>query len=513
MNYSEKKEITMLLRELEIRNAKKSFWLFCKCMAPDFYLDNRYHLKLLCDDLQKLYEGKLLKPDGTPFKKFMLNMPPQHGKSRTLVNFCDWVFGQNLNEKIITCSYNDLTASDFSRYTRDGIMQRKNNEEDIDYSDIFPLTKIKDGNAGFEKWALEGQHFSYLGAGVGGSITSKGGSILIVDDPIKDAETAFNEGALDKIWRWYTSTFLSRVSAPSGEPIEIVNMTIWSKNDICGRILTGPEADDWYTILFEAYNEVTDKMLCPELLSYKRYCSQRTNMDDAIFRANYHQEPVDIQGRLYQDLKEYNDFPKDDKGNILFESLISYTDTADTGADNLCSIVGGVYKGEIWVLDIYYTNEAMEVTEPGTADFLVGNLIGGHSIKAKIESNNGGRGFARNVDKLIWDRHKTRKVNVEWFHQSENKVARILTNASYITNHMFFPKGWSYKYSEAYKHVASYQKVGKNKHDDIEDVLTGLAEMVNSGATGWMDFLKDAQEEIGKREEIRNNVIPFTRSG
>ena len=54
-------------------------------------------------------------------------------------------------------------------------MQRKNSDDDIDYSDIFPNTKIKDGNAGFEKWALDEQHFSYLSAGIGGPNTSKGG--------------------------------------------------------------------------------------------------------------------------------------------------------------------------------------------------------------------------------------------------------------------------------------------------------------------------------------------------
>lgn len=490
MNNKEKEELSILLRTLQIKRAQKSLWEFCKTLAPDFYINGREHLSTICSTLQALYEGRIIKepPENTwkivdntegligytVCKKLMLNMPPQHGKSRTLVNFCDWIFGRNSNEKIITCSYNDLTASDFSRYTRDGIAQKKNSDDDIDYSDIFPNTKIKEGNAGFERWALEGQHFSYLGAGVGGSITSKGGTILIVDDPIKDAETAYNEGALDKIWRWYTGTFLSRVSAVGGEPIEIVNMTRWSKKDICGRLLDGPESKDWYILKMEAYDKENDKMLCPELLSKKRYTSLSLNMDTAIFRANYHQEPLDIQGCLYQNLKEYDDIPRDEKGNSLFEKIISYTDTADEGNDWLTSIIAGLYKGELWVLDIYYTQEPMEVTEIKTADFLVKNNVN----IAKIESNNGGKGFARNVERLIWERHQTKKVAVEWFHQSANKIARILTNASYVINHVFFPQGWNYKYPKFYEHIVTFQKEGKNKHDDAEDCLTGLVEMV-----------------------------------
>ncbi len=123
------------------------------------------------------------------------------------------MFGKNPKEKIITASYNDTVASDFSRYTRDEIQASKIDPFMICYSDIFPNTQIKQGNASFEKWALEGQHFSYLGAGIGGSVTSKGGTILIVDDPIKGAKEAFNENYLNSNWIWYTNTFRSRVSA------------------------------------------------------------------------------------------------------------------------------------------------------------------------------------------------------------------------------------------------------------------------------------------------------------
>jgi len=479
-------------RQTEIEQAQQSFWHFCKTVAPDFYLDDREHLKIICNILQALYEGRIVRfppvkewtivdsTEGLPTgyqtcKKLMLNLPPQHGKSRTLINFAGWVFGKNPKEKIITCSYNDSTASDFSRYTRDGITVQKIDAADIVYSDIFPKTRIKRSNAGFEKWALEGQHFSYLGAGVGGSITSKGGTILIVDDPVKGAEEAFNENHLDKIWRWYTGTFMSRVSAKGGEPLEIVNMTRWAKKDICGRILDGPEADEWYVLKMEVYNEATDTMLCPDLLSKKRYNSLRNTMDPAIFRANYHQEPVDIQGRLYKDLKEWTDIPRDDNGYPLFEQIISYTDTADEGNNWLCSIVAGVYQGEAWILDVYYTQEAMEITEPATADFLARNDVN----LAKIESNNGGRGFARNVERLIWERHQTKSVSVEWFHQSANKIARILTNSSFITNHVFFPPRWNYKYPEFYLAITTFQKEGKNKDDDAADALTGLAEMIN----------------------------------
>jgi len=356
---------------------------------------------------------------------------------------------------------------------------------DIIYSDIFPETRIKDGNASFEKWALDGQHFSYLGAGVGGSLTSKGADILLVDDPLKGYEEALNELHLDKIWRWYTGTFLSRVSAPGGEPIEIVNMTRWAKGDLCGRILAGPDASEWYVLKMEARNDATGEMLCPDLLGEKRYNTLKSTMDDVVFRANYHQEPVDQKGRLYKELKTYDNPPP-------FEKIINYTDTADEGSDYLSSICAGLYQGQAYILDVLYTQAGMEETEPATADMLVANAVN----EATIESNNGGRGFARNVQRLLWERHRTRGITVRWFHQSKNKKARIISNSSFIVNNVFFPLNWRDRWPEFYKAVTEYQKEGKNKHDDAADSLTGIAELTQN--RGLANNRERAGRVVGK---------------
>jgi hypothetical protein len=214
-------EFENLLKEKKIRESRKHFWDFCHLLEPDFYRKKRNHLKILCDTLEKFYYNELLDQLGNPFHKLMIRLPPQHGKSRTLVNFTKWVLGKNNEERIITASHSDGQASDFSRYTRDGISEVKNLESQTVYSDVFPETKIKQGNASFQKWALEGQHFNYLGAGVGGAVTGKGATIRIMDDVIKDAETALSDTALSKIWVWLSGTFSSRNSAEGGDVKEI----------------------------------------------------------------------------------------------------------------------------------------------------------------------------------------------------------------------------------------------------------------------------------------------------
>lgn len=134
-----------------------------------------------------------------------------------------------------------------------------------------------------------------------------------------------------------------------------------------------------------------------------------------IAEANYQQNPIDIKGRMYTSFKTYKEMPQ-------FKQIRNYTDTADEGKDYLCSINYGVtFDNEAYVLDVIYTQEPMEVTEPLTAKL----LFDGNVNIARIESNNGGRGFARSVKRILQDELKSNKTVIKWFTQHNNKNARI----------------------------------------------------------------------------------------
>ena len=92
-------------------------------------------------------------------------------------------------------------------------------------------------------------------------------------------------------------------------------------------------------------------------------------MGEDIASANYQQEPIDLKGCLYSSFKTYTELPP------YFEQIKSYTDTADEGTDYLCSIAYGVYQKEAYVLDILYTQEAMEKTEQATAKMFYDNKV------------------------------------------------------------------------------------------------------------------------------------------
>ena len=140
-------------------------------------------------------------------------------------------------------------------------------------------------------------------------------------------------------------------------------------------------------------------------------------------------------------------------------------------SDYLCSIDYQMYRGDYYILDIYYTQDAMEITEPAVAKMLTKDHVG----FSNIESNNGGRGFARNV-KTELRKLNNRHTKIHWFHQAENKIARILSNSTAVMNNVYFPLNWEDKWPDFAKHVKHYVRTGKNEHDDAEDCLTGVYE-------------------------------------
>ena len=439
--------------------ARRSLWEYCKLTAPDFYTEDRHFLKDLANRLQWFLEE-------AKEQIMVVNMPPRHGKSRTATNTVDWLFGvRGKDVKVMTGSYNETLSSTFAKQVRDRIAE-KPTAGVLVYNDIFPNTRIKYGEASAQKWALEGsQVANYLATSPTGTATGFGCNIMIIDDVIKNAEEAYNANTLEKLKSWFTDTMLSRTE--NGFKL-IVIMTRWSSDDLAGFILA-----NYKNVVHVNYKAVQDdgSMLCPEILSAEDYALKTMNMNKDIVAANYQQEPIDVRGRLYSGFKTYTALPTDNDGNSLLKYLLNYTDTADEGSDFLCSICYGMYDGGYYVLDVLYTKDAMEVTEPATAQMLTKHNIG----CAIIESNNGGRGFARNVErecKELGNRH----TNIKWFHQSKNKVARILSNSTSVMNNVYFPVNWEDRWPDFARAIRKYQREGKNEHDDAPDALTGVYE-------------------------------------
>ena len=455
-----------IIQGAKIELARREFFFYCNLKAPDFYKEDRKYLVDLC----KEFQGFIASDEDV----MVVNEPPRHGKSRTAGLFVEWVLGSDPSKKIMTGSYNETLSTMFSKNVRNDIQEEKADQKKVVFSDIFPGVQIKRGDGAMNLWSLEDGYNNYLSTSPTGTATGFGCDIMIIDDLIKSALEANNAKVLEDQWRWFTDTMLSRLE--EGGKI-IVIMTRWHSDDLAGRVLKWckEKGKRYRHISMKALvNKETHEMLCTEVLSYESYQDKISAMGADIASANYQQEPIDLKGQLYTSFKIYEDVPRDSTGNPMFTAIRSYTDTADEGSDWLCSIVYGVYNKEAYVLDIIYTKEPMEVTE----GLVAAQLYQHHVSLAKIESNNGGKGFARAVKRILKEKYGSNRTKVKWFHQSQNKVARILSNSTWVMNHIYFPVNWKDRWPDYYEDMNKYQREGKNAHDDGPDATTGVAENI-----------------------------------
>lgn len=472
---------------LEIRKrikASQDLLLFTQATFKKFYAAD-FHYKFY--DILNRFANKQI-------KNLIASAPPQHGKSegssRRLPSF---IAGIRPDEKIALVSYAATKAQKFGREIM-GIMREQT------YVDIFPNVEYPErGYTGVKANTNENRESinsdgSMKFVGVGGPLTGDPVDILILDDLYKDWQEANSPLIQQKVWDWYVSVADSRLHNDSQQ---LIVFTRWSEEDLIAKLESkglvvewnGEEdidnlverlrPDQFLKINFQALKEgeptafdprEPGEALWPEKHSKQKLESTRAKDPDK-FDCLYQGSPVNKEGLMYGTFKTYSQLPQT-------KIRKNYTDTADTGQDYLCSINYDLPLSpadeHIYITDVLYTQKPMEVTEPLTIALLNNNKVN----QAKIESNNGGRGFARVVEK------GAKGTDVTWFHQSKNKEARIYSQSATVNKTLVFPDDWHIRWPEFYKHVTKYKTVfSANKFDDAPDTMTGIIETEQNKTT------------------------------
>lgn len=189
-------------------------------------------------------------------------------------------------------------------------------------------------------------------------------------------------------------------------------------------------------------------------------------VDPFVFETQYMQNPRPLQGLMYErGFREYDIRPA---GKAVRKC---YIDTADTGGDFLCAIVYDETDEANYVVDVLYTDKPMEYTEQATAEMLTRHKV----ERCNVESNNGGRGFCRNVESSCRRFGNSRTI-FSWFAQTANKQVRIFTRSAEAQNIVYMPRGWRHAFPAFASALLGYMKTGHNAHDDAPDALTGTVE-------------------------------------
>jgi predicted phage terminase large subunit-like protein len=423
-------------------------------------------------------------------RKLIITVPPQHGKSEGSTRLLPaFIFGLNPDCKMAIASYSDTFAKRFNRDIQRII-------DNPTYRKLFPDTRLNEKNIvtiataplrNSSDFEIVNRLGSLKAVGRGGSLTGNPVDIMILDDLYSNAMEGNSPTVREAVWEWYTSVVKTRLHNSSQE---LIVFTRWNEDDLIGRIeqkervielnsfdQIDPAYDGWYKLNFEAIKESEPTELdqreigaplWPDRHSLKLLGEKRA-LDRHQFDCMYQGHPASKEGALYgDDFQTYTTLPETIK-------KANYTDTADVGADKLCSICYEVSTdGLVYITDVLYTSEPMEITEPATAQMLLRN----GTKEAYIESNNGGRGFARTVQVLA------PPVAVEWFHQRGGKESRILTNAATVLQMVRMPVDWKLRWPQFAGDLITYKRMFQaNPHDDAADTVTGIVEREADVAT------------------------------
>lgn len=429
------------------------------------------HHKLICEALNDVLNGKIT--------KLIINIAPRYSKTELAVkNFISMGLAINPSSKFIHLSYSDDLAHDNSEEIRDIV-------KSVEYQSLFPYVSIKKDSDSKKKWSTTEGGGVYAVA-TGGQVTGFGaGAVdeekeledeiesietstfagaIVIDDPIKP-EDALSDIKRDRVNNRFETTIRNRVNSRN-TPIIIIMQRL-HEDDLCGY-LQRIEPDDWTVLSIPCISRDKNGNEVP-LWEFKHSLEELHKIERAnpfVFDTQYMQNPTPIEGLMYREFQTYDAIPyyKDSERK-------NYTDTADTGADYLCSICYVDTPIGNFITDVLYTQKPMEYTEPKTAEMITRNL----TDWVDVESNNGGRGFARNVEKQCREMGNT-KTFINWFCQTDNKQVRIFTKSADVNNMTFFPVGWERKWPEFYNAITKYRKEGSNSHDDAPDALTGCFE-------------------------------------
>lgn len=460
-------------QEKAIRKARKHLIPYSSYMMPNF--DWQHYHKVYYEVLDRFAKGEI--------KNLMISMPPQHGKSQGSTRFLpSFMLGLNPDLRIAVTSYNATIARKFNRDNQRII-------DSDDYRELFKETHLSASNVvtvstnylrNSEEFEIVNHKGTLKAVGRGGALTSITLDCVIMDDLYKDYSEGNSPVIRESAWDWYTTVVKTRLHNDSQQ---LIVFTRWHEEDVIGRIeasekvtnvncyddLDKVDIDSWVKINFEAIKDSKATEFDPRKIGQslwenkhnKKKLLKERKLNPNKFECLYQGNPESKEGMNYpNEWLTYTKLPE----NIVKRG--NYTDTADSGDDYLCSVSYVVCDNLIYVTDVLYTLDSMDITE----DTLPAMLNSSGTIQADIESNNGGRYFARNIGK------KT-NCSINSFYQKNNKESRILSNSAQVQQKIIFPLGWESKWTIFAKHLKGYKRLFKaNRQDGAPDVLTGIIE-------------------------------------
>jgi predicted phage terminase large subunit-like protein len=263
-------------------------------LNPSAIFHMNWHIRAIAYVLEQVRLGEI--------KRLIITVPPRSLKSiMCSVAFPAFVLGCDPTKRLIVASYSaDLAikhGNDFRTVVNSAA-----------YHSIFPGMRISATKNTQTEVATTLNGFR-LAISVDGTLTGRGGDIIIIDDPIA-ALAALSQKSREHVVDWYFNSLLSRLDDKQNGTIVLVMQRL-HEDDLAGVLLRS--SDDWTVLNLPAIAQQDEKIpigngqvrvrraggvLHPEREPREVLDSLRAQLGPEIFSAQYQQQPVPPGGGM-----------------------------------------------------------------------------------------------------------------------------------------------------------------------------------------------------------------------
>ena len=310
---SDRRLLTAILRTDLSSFIQRAF----RTVSPgDRYLHN-WHIDAIAWVLQQCLDGET--------RRLIITLPPRSLKSIAVsVAFPAYVLGRDPRRKIICVSYAQDLANKHARDCR-SVM-----ESDW-FRRAYPRTRIdRDKNTQAE-FVTTHKGFR-MATSVGGTLTGRGGNILVLDDVHKPNE-ALSDAQRTAVVDWFRNTLLSRLDDKDRDVIILIQQRV-HEDDLVGHLL---EQEGWRHLNLPAIAEEVQAvplgpnlvhlrqegdLLHPQRESYEALMRLKTEMGSYDFHAQYQQSPAPLGGGIvkWDWFQTYDEPPERGSGDRVVQS-------------------------------------------------------------------------------------------------------------------------------------------------------------------------------------------------
>jgi predicted phage terminase large subunit-like protein len=338
------------LLELVLRQDLAAFTQRCfQTVVPgQAYMDN-WHVGAIAHHLERCRTGEI--------RRLIITLPPRSLKSICAsVAFPAFALGHDPTRRIVCVSYAQELSVKHARDCR-AVMQS------AWYRELFRRARIdarKNAEVEFETTARGFR----LATSVGGTLTGRGGNLIILDDPMKPTE-AMSAARRESVKQWYDSTLTSRLDSKKDDAI-IVIMQRLHVDDLVGHVLE--KGEPWAQLDLPAIAEAPQavpigegkvhqraagEVLHPEREPFEVLMAQRAAMGSQAFSAQYQQAPVPPEGALvkWAWFRRYGSPPARQGGDLIVQSWDTASKANEANDWSVCT-TWLVRRKDYYLLDV-----------------------------------------------------------------------------------------------------------------------------------------------------------------